>query len=55
MECDKLREEHIDKDLPPCCESCHEDANSGYGEDLWFEVLGEDRHICCALAKAFDI
>ena len=35
-------------DCPPCCESCHEDADK-YGYDLLGD--GENYSICCKLAN----
>jgi hypothetical protein len=54
MECDKVRAEHSDKKFSPCCESCHEDDDMGYGNDLWVVIDGKDRHVCCAINRAFD-
>jgi hypothetical protein len=37
-----------------CCESCHEDDDTGYGNDLWFKIPGSERdwNICCAVERA---
>lgn len=53
MECPKVRKQFPEIHFPPCCESCHEDEEMGYGDDLWFEIGDEDRHVCCAIMNAF--
>lgn len=55
MECNKVKEENPDIKFEFCCESCHEDDELGYGEDLWFEINGEARNVCCAIARAFKL
>ena len=52
MECDKIRKENPHIIFPECCDSCHEDEATGFGDDLWFIINGVDRHVCCAIAKA---
>jgi len=54
MECEQVRREHAEKPIGPCCVSCHEDAEMGYGQDLWGEIDGKDRHVCCAVLRAFS-
>ena len=54
MECDKVRAEYPDLPIEPCCDSCHDEVDEGLGEDLWFPVHGVTRHICCAVACAFE-
>jgi len=52
MECEKVKKEFPEVKFEPCCESCHEDDEMGYGNDLWFEVNGIDRNICCAIYRS---
>lgn len=54
MECDKLKTEYPDILFEECCESCHQDDEMGWGEDLWFEIDGKDRNVCCAIYRAFE-
>lgn len=55
MECDAVRREFSQQySIAECCLSCHEDAASGHGDDLWFHIEGVERHVCCAVARAFD-
>jgi hypothetical protein len=54
MECEKVKEENKDIEFESCCESCHEDSNTGYGEDLWFEINGKDRNVCCAIIISIE-
>jgi len=54
MECNKFKLQYGLKYVP-CCESCHEDDSSGFGEDLWFEVEGIDWNICCRLIVAYEL
>ncbi len=55
MDCDKVRKEFPNIKFEPCCESCHEDEDMGYGEDLWFEDFnGKDRNVCCAVGRGFE-
>lgn len=52
MKCEEIKKKYnLQSD---CCESCHEDDDMGYGEDLWFEIEGKDWHICCATYKAYE-
>ena len=55
MECDKLREEYPYIHFEDCCESCHEDSATGYGEDLWFDIEGKLRNVCCAVYNSYEI
>jgi hypothetical protein len=52
MECNEFRKKYNIK--RECCGSCHDDDESGFGEDLWFEVEGRDWNICCYLRNAYD-
>ena len=55
MECEKVRQEFPDIKFEPCCESCHEDEDMGFGEDLWYlDKWNKLRNICCAMARGFD-
>lgn len=54
MECDKVRAEFPHIHFRPCCESCHEDSNMGAGNDLWFEIGGEERNVCCAVINSIQ-
>jgi hypothetical protein len=38
----------------PCCESCHEDRDTGHGDDLVIEIDGEEVWACCAVARGVD-
>lgn len=54
MECEEVKKEfkeHLPYNIQ-CCESCHEDEDMGFAEDLWFNVNYTNRHICCRLANA---
>jgi len=56
VECDKVRAEFPHIKIESCCESCHEDEDLGYGEDLWFNLNGEydkEYNVCCAVANSF--
>lgn len=53
MECDKVKAQYPEVIYEPCCESCHEDSNIGHGDDLWFEIGGESRNVCCAVERSF--
>jgi hypothetical protein len=55
MECEEVRKEYKNKEIEPCCLSCHEDDDMGYGNDLWFEIDGKERHVCCAISRSFNI
>lgn len=37
-----------------CCESCHEDEDMGFGDDLWFRVEGKDWHVCCKMINTYE-
>lgn len=54
MDCNKIRAIYQDKKIEPCCESCHEDAAIGHGDDLWTQIEGQDWHVCCAITRAFE-
>jgi hypothetical protein len=54
VECANIRKEFPETKFEPCCVSCHEDEEEGFGSDLWFNVDGKDRHICCAMIKILD-
>jgi hypothetical protein len=52
MECDKVRKLFSDIKFEQCCESCHEDDDRGYGDDLWFLAPdGKIYHVCCAVSR----
>lgn len=51
MECEQVRKELNIPTTPECCESCHEDFENGYGDDLTFEINGVHRFICCSLRR----
>jgi len=53
MECNKVKEQFKEVTYESCCESCHDDDDNGYGDDLWFEINGEDRNVCCAIGRSF--
>jgi hypothetical protein len=53
MECEQVKKQYPEVEYEPCCISCHEDEDMGYGEDLWFEIGWEDRHVCCAISRSF--
>jgi hypothetical protein len=53
MECEQVKKEHPELKIR-CCNSCHEDDAMGYGEDLWFEIDGVERHVCCAVNRAVN-
>ena len=36
-----------------CCSSCHEDEELGY-EMCSISIDGEDVHVCCRIANAYD-
>ena len=55
MECDEIRKEFPNIIFEECCISCHDDSETGYVEDLWFEdPNGKDRHCCCAIYRSFN-
>jgi hypothetical protein len=55
MECEEVRKEHPLEYIEPCCISCHEDADEGYGEDLWFlDENGKLRFVCCSVGRFLD-
>jgi len=54
MECEDVRKEFPDIKFEPCCDSCHEDEEMGHGYDLWLQINGKDRHVCCAIMRSFD-
>jgi hypothetical protein len=54
MECEEVKKEHPEINFYSCCESCHEDDDMGFGEDLWFEIDGTDRHVCCAVNRSIN-
>lgn len=54
MECEQVKKEFPEIHFPPCCDSCHDDEGNGFGEDLWFEINGEDRHVCCVIMNAIE-
>lgn len=54
MECENIKIEFPNYKYKSCCESCHEDDEMGYGEDLWFDdPNGKDRNVCCAIHRAW--
>jgi hypothetical protein len=54
MECDEVRKEFPEIHFPACCESCHEDEAIGHGYDLWLEIGGDDRHVCCSIMNGME-
>lgn len=53
MECEEVKKENPDVKVT-CCVSCHDDEDMGFGYDLWFVINGQERHVCCAVSRAFD-
>lgn len=53
MECEKVKKQYPAIKYELCCQSCHEDDDTGFGNDLWFEIGGEERHVCCAVSMSF--
>lgn len=54
MQCQKVRQIYQDVKIPPCCESCHDDADTGHGDDLYFNIDGRQLHVCCVIGRAFE-
>jgi hypothetical protein len=55
MECDRVKKQFSKINFEPCCESCHEDSDMGYGEDLWFlDINGNMRHVCCSIGRELE-
>ena len=55
MECDKVKKEFPNLEFVSCCLSCHEDADTGYGEDLWWtDTNDKERHVCCAIGEGIS-
>jgi hypothetical protein len=52
MECEKVKSQFPEVQFEPCCISCHDDIDTGNGSDLWFEIGGEDRNVCCAVERS---
>jgi hypothetical protein len=52
MKCEEFKKE---KEIEfNCCQSCHEDEDMGFGDDLWFEIpYDKDWNICCAAEQAW--
>lgn len=53
MECKEIKKKYPEIEFEPCCISCHEDYDTGYGSDLWFKIGGEEVHVCCAVERSF--
>ena len=42
-------------DAPRCCDSCHDDMDTGYGDDLFFDLVdGREARVCCAVMRWLD-
>ena len=55
MECDDVKNEFPAFQFEPCCQSCHEDSEEGFGEDLYFlDPNGNMRHVCCAIGRGLE-
>lgn len=55
MECEQVKKEFTMFDYKSCCESCHQDDEMGFGEDLWFEdPNGTDRNVCCSIYRTWN-
>lgn len=52
--CEEVKKEHPEIKFESCCQSCHEDDDMGFGEDLWFEINGINRHVCCAINRSVN-
>ena len=53
MECEYVRNLYPEKKIEPCCESCHKDYETGRGDDLWYNINGMNRNVCCAIMCSF--
>lgn len=54
MECEKVKEQFPEIQFEICCITCHEEDDTGYGNDLWFMIGDEERHVCCAVEWSFN-
>jgi len=39
---------------PECCDSCHDDANEGYGDLIDFPAPGGYYWICCRMLDKYE-
>lgn len=53
MQCEIVKELFNMQNIQ-CCESCHEDDNTGHGDDLWFTLGKDTYHVCCAIGREFE-
>jgi len=55
MDCDKVRKLFLEIEFESCCLSCHEDADIGFGDDLWFLAPdGNTYFVCCSIGRGLE-
>ena len=55
MDCEKVKQLFPEINFGNCCESCHEDVEEGWGEDLFFLAPdGNLYFVCCNIGRKLE-